>query len=351
MYDTIAAIHSLNASLDDRLFQGGSITEDFESGRASARLWRNPTEGSYAPRVTYWPAGPSIKVEFSIPKLIGITNPTQDEAMVAIETVDVWLKDKFGPLPPLLRWRCLRIDYAWTFDVDPAIYLQVVQHLQVRTMKRHGYRGEGVVWKQGSRWVKFYDKRIDGQPGLRFEVSNYRDSIRYMNDVWFMGDRSVATMLHPGRALYVMAYIWTLLGLDVDSYSDAVGTLHQLRNTYGASVASAYYHLMLLREYNREAIKLGLTNSSSFATWKKRLNDDGFVAIINDDVIEQQSTIEALSLPVKELIEQARNLEVADRPQVKGEGEKILVILGVPGARDLEILEREHVRYGVLSSP
>ena len=55
MIDTIVALLELEEGLDPGLFQGGIVTEVFDSDQKSVRLFKNPGNGDYAPRVTYWP--------------------------------------------------------------------------------------------------------------------------------------------------------------------------------------------------------------------------------------------------------------------------------------------------------
>lgn len=343
MYDTIAAIVKLDRvdKLPSSAFTGGTVTEDFDSGRHAARLWRNPGD-TYEPRVTYWPDGDRLKVEFSVSKMVRVTNPTQADAEFALDLVNEFLVQHFGfqSLVDVRSWKCQRIDYAWTFDVDPARYLTMLSGLQVGTMTRQEHRGSGVVWKAGNRWVKFYDKALDGAPGLRFEVSNYRDAVRYMCKRWFLCAQTVRNLVDPGRAAYVLAWTWHMLGLDQDEYRSASATLFNMRDLYGSSVATAFYHLTLLKDYGRDAVDLDLTNASSYSKWKKRLSDDGFVVQSSNDLAVVDASLTPLRLPITTMIEQARNLERQVPPGGTKAASKNSEIFGAPGARDLPILER-----------
>jgi hypothetical protein len=333
MIDTISAITDLDHDLDDHLFDGGSVTEDFATGRQSARLWHNPSSSVYEPRVTYWPAGRQLKVEFSVPKLIDVVNPALSDVDVALDLVNAWLSDHFGDLPDLRSWRCQRIDYAWTFDVDPGDYLPVLDRLDVSRMTRHGFRGDGVVWKAGNRWIKFYDKRVDNLPGLRFEVSNYRDALRYMCDKWFVCERVVRELVHPGRALYVLAWAWSALGLSqASSYQSSLTLFDDLRHAFGSSVSSAYYHLNLLRSFGRAAVHQGLTSASSFSRWKRELCERGFVTIVDDETIINERTLVPLRLPINRFLDDVKNLNIADPAPIGDDDEKILWKIGAPGA-------------------
>lgn len=230
MYDTVAAITNVERELPLALFQGGTTTEFFngDERQRAVRLWRNPEPGDdYAPRITYWPhdeADPSLggwlKAEFSIPKMAAprgddggydlLGTVTDDARDLAFTRVDEYLA-VFGDMPAIQCWSAQRIDYACNWNVGDLlpVYMSVFQKLRVANCTRHPFDAhEGVVWKSRStkgRWIKFYNKRTElarseqgaamllrqydnlaDVPGvLRFEVSNYKDAVRYMANSWF----------------------------------------------------------------------------------------------------------------------------------------------------------------------
>ena len=258
----------------------------------------------YAPRVTYWPDGMVLKVEFSVPKMLGdVLNPTEEDKERALTLVDAYLeREGFGDLPSVRRWVCQRVDYAWMWDVGEHLpaYLDMLSRLNVSGMNKQAFKGEGVVWKAVSRWIKFYDKSKEQQSSggwLRFEVSNYAASVRYMCDAWFGCERVVSEVVRVDRAVDVLTRMWRKLGLDGEQYRSELTLLADLRRVYGSSVASAFYVLHCMNTFGSVSVKRGLLSSSTYHTWKRRLIDDGFVMIVGDDEHE----IAPRSLPVLKL--------------------------------------------------
>lgn len=308
VYDTIAATINLTDQLDRALFSGGSVTDDFDTGRRSARLWRNDAgNGGYHPRVTYWPLGDTLKVEFSVCKMAETLDVDDAARDLAFDRVSAIMRHEFGVVTDVQDWACQRIDYTYTFDTAPhdaEAYLQVFDELRLAGARRHSFKGEGVVFKAGNRWTKFYQKDA---MRLRFEVSNYRQAVDYMANKWFDCPRTVREMAQPGRALYVLAEQWHRLGLDVDRYSHVVSRDQALRDAFGQSVASAHYVLHLHREYGRrDALDLGLVSGSTFGVWTARLRDSGFLAVSDDENVSQ--SLPSLKLPADVLRRLLENL-------------------------------------------
>lgn len=308
MYDTISAMRT-ETVLDAGLFGGGSVVEDFDTGQSHARLWLNPSGDGYAPRVTYWPDGRVLKVEFSVPKLAGCEsteNPTPDEVELALDRVDAYLDQHFG-VSGVRSWLCQRIDYAWMWDVGTEIgtYMQMLSGLRIAGTVRQSYGKDGVVWKAGNRWVKFYRR---GET-LRYEVSSYKRAVKYMCAEWFDCVRTVDELVHEGRALYVLAYFWEKLGLHAGTYSSEASLLRRLRDVYQRGVSGAWYALTLMREFGVDAYKSDLISANNYHTWKRRLLDDGFVVIVGDDV-DVCDAVSVLSLPVERVVE---NLKLSPR--------------------------------------
>ena len=344
MYDTIACLLS-DVTLDESVFQGQSITEDLETGQVSARMWINPRD-EYAPRVTYWSGGSVLKIEASLSKMAGVDpheNMTDVDVRRAIDLIDKFVFLTFGPLPSILDWSCQRIDYAWMWDCgkDASAYMTMLKDLRIGGMTRDVF-DNGVVFKQGNRWVKFYLR----DNVLRFEVSNYKQAVKYMCKQWFGCERTVREMVHAGRSLYVMALYMDKLGIDKLPVGRA-SVMSRLRDVYGSSVASAFYAMVLLHEFGASALSMKLISSSSYYTWKKRLSDDGFVVLIDDDVVHVVQSI-TLSLPVVETI---KNLNVytgggsSPSPSVnlpKFSGKNLGLVSG-----SQKVLEKLEMQYGM----
>lgn len=333
MYDTVACTIEIAPSvkLTSASWQGKAVTEDLETGGQVIRRWLNPRGDGYAPRLTYWDGG-ILKVEFSVPKMVNATNPTERDKEHALDLVNAYLRSELGVILPDVRdWRCSRVDYAWTFDTSPRPareYLHMLEGLQLRSARRHSFKGDGVVWKSRGRWVKFYDKRrLDDHAGdhaLRFEVSNYRSAVDYMQKKWFAcDDKTVREMLQPGRALYVLAVMWSRLGLDVSEYSHDGSLLVALRECFGGSAAPAWWILTLYRTYGRDAVYLDLVSASSWSEWTRRLRDNGFLAVSDEQTNIVTHGLPALRLPANVVFE-AQNLgRKTPRPILNHGDEKI----------------------------
>lgn len=311
MYDTVVASTQIDLH-DESMFTQQSVTDGV------VRMWRNPMKGTYEPRLTYWRdvsgGHGRLRVEFSIPKMLGIelTNPTQDEVLVALHRVNKFLERLAPYLLSITDWQAQRIDYAWNFEPTEGVaaYVALLQGLWLGRMSRHPHpEAEGVVWKSrqnNHRWVKFYNKSreagSDGTPVLRFEVSNYRRSLDYMCQHWLGCGRSVGELLRPGRALYVMARIWSRLGLFAATYSASGGVLVKLKELFGNGAAGAFYALMCITTYGADTHKVyHLMSDNSYYMWKRKLSE-------HDLFVLSSATLPPLSLPVRETISELLSL-------------------------------------------
>lgn len=302
MYDTIVASIEVD-DLDESVFPQRSQTDDV------VRMWRNPVVGRYEPRVTYWRSvhggDGRLRVEFSIPKMAGIdplSNPSALDTEHALRAVDQFMRWTIPMLPRISEWQAQRVDYAWNFEPsgDVAAYISMLQGLWLGRMSRHPHPdSEGVVWKSkqpNHRWVKFYNKAREagsnGTPVLRFEVSNYRRSLAYMCDKWFECGRTVGDLLRPGRALYVMARMWSQLGLFATSYHADGLVLLKVKALFGNAAPSAFYALMCISTYGADAHKLHhLMSDNSYYAWKRKLGEHDL--LINSDVYLPPLTLPA----------------------------------------------------------
>lgn len=351
MYDTVSCYTRPPDRLSDSLFTAGTVSESFSKTSVMARLYRNPLDGVYEPRVTYWRKhgtrdiddelghydaidesdydenwGAFLKVEFSIPKMCGgspLQNITHDDAEEALSQVNSFLRTNIAPdLPDVRQWRVQRFDYCIMWDVSPHLneYLGLFGSLQASGMTRHPFgASEGVVWKSRStrgRWVKFYNKTKESGLSsadeykhpqiLRFEVSNYKDATRYMAKSWFDSDRTVGEFMRPGRALFTLASQWDKLGLSSpDDYDAGLATLmRRLSISYGHHWTTAYGILHAMQMFGAEAhTDLSLVSKSTYYRWRRRLVDDGFITVRNtvdehgDVVLDGDVDVAPLPLP------------------------------------------------------
>lgn len=367
MYDTISCYTRPPDRLADSLFTAGTVSESFNKASVMARLYRNPPEGIYEPRVTYWrrhgtrdaeselgnydPADDDdmqdgfLKVEFSVPKMLNgspLLNITHDDAEESLSLVNSFLRTNISPdLPDVRQWRVQRFDYCIMWDVTPHLheYLALFGSLQAAGMSRHPFGAtDGVVWKSRSargRWVKFYNKTKEaglvGVAGhdhpqvLRFEVSNYKDATRYMAQSWFMSDRLVQEFMQPGRALFTLASQWDKLGLSsAEDYDAGVATLmKRLSESYNHHWTTAYGILHAMQVFGADAhTELSLVSKSTYYRWRRRLVDDGFITVrntideygsvvVDGDIAVTPVPLPPLSLPLQEYITSAdENLDL-----------------------------------------
>lgn len=361
MYDTVAAVCIPEKPISDDAFTGGMVSESFDKDEVGARLWRNPPDGVYEPRVTYWRhqgrrTGKKLgehervstqedrgvlKVEFSIAKMAGVTlgNVSEQDKKKALWQVNEFLKAHFGALPTITNWRAQRIDYAWNWPIGALLsaYMVVLHKLQLSTYSRHPYDAvSGVVWKSKGtrgRWVKFYNKtqevlqrlKRDGyddaytpdEQVLRFEVSNYREAVRYMAKEWYCCEQTVGEMLTPGRALYCMGYHWDKLGLGAaDSYGHDELLMVRLRERYGTrGFARAHSTLMLVARYGSSVYAEGveLMSRATYHRMRRELLRDGFLTQGSEEEVSvTRVALAPLHLPCGEVFDTVKLRETAE---------------------------------------
>lgn len=316
LIDTLAAMTKVEG-LDRDLFRGSAETAD-DSGVVSRRWYRNDED---KPRVTYYPASSWLRVEWSAHKF----GYGEVQAYLA--------RDLSLSVPPVESWRCQRVDYCVDLEVaSVAPYLAALARLRAGAMQRQTYP-DGVVWKAAGRWVKMYDGKRHAREGvLRFEVSNYKQSVRYMAEHWFGCERTVAEMTQPGRALYVLGRMWQTLGLD-QGFAQQQGEVYALREAFGQrSLAGALHAVKCIREHGVASYKtLMLMSKSSYYRWYQALRDKGFLASSESDLC-------ALQLPCESVFAHgAQNLKVSLAPPIDGwptkntqkNWQKLAAVLGV----------------------
>lgn len=310
-------------ALDESKFQGATVKLDLETGESERRFYHNPTT-EYGPRFTYWPGTNTLKVEFSVPKMIGLSpemNVTVQHIEQAFDRVDAAIKALAGDLPSVRSWSCQRVDYTVNVRLPGLVpvYLARLANLRVSTWVRQPYSG-GVIWKtKGTRgrWVKFYAKTPDV---LRFEVSNYRDAVRYMSKRWFVCERTVSELVRPGRALYVLAHYWTMLGLAAP-WGAAERETIRLREVFGVrSLGAARHALECYRLHGAESYKsLALMSKASYYRWLKLLRDNGFLMSVSNR--KQMGRVDLPCEPVFDVL-RAQNLNSSQPGPIVCEKEK-----------------------------
>lgn len=299
--DTIAALTDV-PDLDVSVFQAVAGSASLTTGEVQQRYILN-LDGEYAPRATYYATTGTLRVEWAASRL-------------SVDEADVWVREVFGVKRSVREWRCQRVDYAVDLNVEQVPeYLAALSRLQLSTWQRHPFAGQGVVWKAKSRWAKFYNKRTGV---IRFEVSNYRDAVRYMASRWFGCERTVQEMMQPGRALYVLAYYWQRLGLGQGIGAEQ-GELYALREAFGRrNIASAQHALHCIQEHGTESYKgLQLISKSSYYRWLKALREHGFLSM-------SESVLPALHLPLERFFDAslAQNLKGSDVAPLSSLNEK-----------------------------
>ena len=306
MIDTIACMIELPDPLEFDGWDGKKISVRWsDDSIVSARLYYNPQEDDYLPRVTYYPLSHGLRVEFSVSKMIGVSNPMMRDIDVALCEVSAWIYNTFGVDEPIDNWAVQRIDYTWDFAVDsPDAWLFYLRKLSLNHYTTHPQK-DGMYWKCGVRWVKFYKKDAHT---LRFEVSNFRNAFATLGK-WFDCSRTVGEYVHVGRALYVLSRFYHDLGLHVIDTSDT-DVLMRLRACFGGDVGNAHYALYVIDAFGTSAYRdMDLISQSQFYRYKKRLREAGFLYYEHEDddnVDVVSSSLAVLDLPVEQVVDDLR---------------------------------------------
>ena len=329
LIDTIAAMQKI-PDMDVSLFPGRSESVNADTGKVYGKWYRND-DGK--PRITYYPASGWLRVEWSAQQ-----HDTESVGKYLVRGLSLSTAHC-----DVRTWRCQRVDYCVEFSmVCVAPYIAALDKLRAGSMQRHPFPS-GVVWKASNRWVKFYDAKKHGREGLRFEVSNYKDAVRYMAANWFGCERTVEEMVQPGRALYVVGKYWQKLGLH-RGFAAHEHEVARLRGVYGQrSLAGAIHALSSIRSYGVESYKsLMLMSKSSYYRWYKQLSDEGFLAA-------SDSELSSLCLPCEDVFAHgAQNLKSASSPPThthldKTAQKNVYKNLGVkPGAPRVKYLEEQY---------
>lgn len=348
LVDTIAATVkiAIDHSFDERQFSGEVISSDARSGEVQHRMFLNhPVQGI---RLTWYPPTRVLRAEWSVGRRESVD--TRVDALLL--TVDDFLKGVVGDVPPITTWTCQRVDYAVNLEVSSvAAYMMAIQGLSLASMTRHPFDDTGVVWKsrgKRGRWVKFYDTQarrthVQGtaahgtlttsatasgpdatpqspQNKLRYEVSNYRDAVRYMAARWFSCERTVEAMTQPGRALYVLARMWSQLGLHRAGFGAVQAQQQAMLTAFGTrGLASAQHAQQCISQHGTAAYNsLGLMSKSSYYRWLSRLKQVGLLTASTEGLQPLVLPCE----PVFEAIQASQNLEHRSQPPIEHDEEK-----------------------------
>lgn len=279
----------------------GSWSERYVSDSRGVRhkLWRE--ESGVFLEVSDRSA-PLVRATFSVPRILQCGyhhNPTIADIQQAIEHVSNVVGDD------IRDWTVSRLDCCWNFEVGAQLpeYLALVRSLQLGSYVRQSYApDEGVVWKSASRWVKFYDAyRRHGADGvLRFEVSNHRPVLVQMCRGWFGCERTLSSLVHPGRIAFILCYVWQRLGLHQADYYSEWSTMQRCRTLYGRGAMTAYYVWCAVRQHGAAARRL--MSEDVYYSWRKRLIHDGLMSVVEGADHVTAPVLGGISVPVRTLM-------------------------------------------------
>lgn len=305
MIDTLAATVGVDG-LDETLFDRVSISRamDDDEGDEMRRFYNVRT--ATAPALTYFPyskAGPRLRVEASLPKLLGkpIAILGQEDVDQALVEMDAYLRARGLPVPPVAEWVCRRWDicYGWlTGDLTP-VYIAALSKMQCSTYRRVPFGPSGVVWKsaKGYRWVKFYDKRreLGFKVGgvLRFEVSNYRNGVKYIAKKRHEIPQTVGRMTRRDVVYKELRYWLERVGVYDAPFGNQDNLMQQLVEAFGTrSAPVAHYFLTVFQQHGIAAYKepLNLMTQSTYYRWRSKLINAGLLLVVNGkDQVNGQS--------------------------------------------------------------
>ncbi len=301
MIDTLAA--TIPIRLDDNLFDGLSLTRKIkrETGEVDDFVRHYNLAAMGDPRLTYYPetmAGPRLRFEVSLPKLLGLPPVILSQSQVdeALDLIDAYIYEQYIDAPPVREWTCKRLDavYAWSTEEDTYSYILAISQMNIGSYRRTPFGPEGVVWKSGAgyRWVKFYDKSLEVQqnhkqkdraPGvLRYEVSNYRNSVNYLAKRQLKIPQTVERMTRRDVSYFILSSFLERLGIHEKSFGEEQALYVDLLRFYGSRSAATvkvfldHYPDMGIDMYRVEP---RMMTSSTFYRWKKILIDDGFLPL------------------------------------------------------------------------
>lgn len=310
MLDTIAA--TIGVRVDEQIFVGKTTStrrvvggEDIEF----SRHYTIPSGDVTEPRITYFPqtrAGPRLRVEVSLPKLIGVQMAllSQDDVDESLDKIDEYIAGKELTVPKIREWVCRRLDVVYSWEVGELLpaYIAAISNMNLGSYIRTPFGPEGVVWKtrSGHRWVKFYDKYREMGSNttgiLRFEVSNFRSSMRYMAKEKFEVPQTVWRMTRKDIAHAILSQFLGKVGVMGKQFGSHEALLSQLLRVYGTR--GTPFALTFLTHYPARGVTLykepgRLMSSSTFYKWRKRLTGDGFLPM-------SEAHLDPLDLPVEE---------------------------------------------------
>jgi hypothetical protein len=232
----------------------------------------------HEPRVTYYPNTERLVVECSWPKFIyGDNARLIDDPALAIETLSLWLHRKFGLSVNVGDWHVIRIDYAadWVVGAMLPIYIEAFQRTQLSSHDRSDYEHDGVMWRSQSRAIKFYNKTSEqgfkemASAVLRFELSHYRDSVRYICSSIGL-DNSLTALASPSVVRKSLgAWLPKVMPIGFGADESVRAKVYELFPRPG----QALEHLRLINQHGTNAYHFGFTNKSSYYRYLKALRN------------------------------------------------------------------------------
>lgn len=311
MIDTLAATIGVEG-LDEGLFDRVSISRAMDDSEDEMKRYYN-VRSTVDPALTYFPmtrAGPRLRVEVSLPKLLGLPIAIlgQDDVDRALVLIDDYMRSRGLPVPPVSEWVCRRWDicYAWpTGDLTP-VYIAALSKMQCSTYQRVPFGPSGVVWKsaKGYRWVKFYDKRreLGYREGgvLRFEVSNYRNGVKYVAKKRYKVPQTVGRMTRRDLVQQELEYWLARIGVLDAAFGSEDRLMQRLVEEFGTrSAPTALYFLTVFRQHGIDAYKepLNLMTQSTFYRWRSKLIAAGLLLVVDGQDVEEGRALQPLTIP------------------------------------------------------
>lgn len=235
------------------------------------------------PRLTYYPHDARLTLEVSWPKFcFGHNTRLVDEPRLSIGMINNWLR-WFGVTTDVGLWRVNRIDYAADWCVGSALpfYIEGLQKLILSSHDRADYES-GVMWKSQSRAIKFYNKTAEQGINdltaavLRFEVSNYRDSVRYICSK--QGATGSLVNLSSIQVVESVLTQWLEKCIPIGFGADE-SIRARVYEAFGHRAGAALEHMRLINQHGTQAYWLGFTNRSSYYRWKGELHRAGLLGV------------------------------------------------------------------------
>lgn len=325
MIDTLKA----RCSIDNRkydmnysAFTGRSMAQDMHKERVvgeKARWYTKSYERMVVPRVTWMPETKLkelhdedigfLDIEVSIPKMLDAPSVILSEKEVdrAIDYMSEYLEHlNIIGLSPVREWKCIRLDtcYAWETAGLTRAYIAALGTMSLPTYIRTPFETEGVLWRNASRWVKFYDKtreqKLKDYGILRFEVSNLKDACSYMATRKYDIPQTIHAMTRREFVYDVLVEWLGKVGVRGQSFGHDDVLLSRLKRDFGGvRTGTAYVFMQFYERYGNELYKpeseggFGLLTKSTYYNYLKELKLKGYLPV-------SDQTLPPLDLPDRE---------------------------------------------------